>query len=94
MPNRSASASTWSIDPSTWEVTQAADLVQARFKHRMVELDGMVVVVGGQTSGQNFDSIEALDEVSGTWKSLGVTLKTARNGHSLLTLPGTAKDYC
>ena len=94
MPNRSSSASTWSIDPSTWEVTQTADLVQARFKHRMVELDGKVVVVGGQTTGQNFDSIEALDEVSGTWKNIGVTLKTARNGHSLLTLPGTAMDYC
>jgi len=94
LPNRSASASTWRIDPSTWEVTQGADLVQARFKHRMVELDGRVVVVGGQTSGQNFDSIEALDEVSGTWKSIEVSLKTARNGHSLLTLPGNAKDYC
>lgn len=94
LPDRSPSASTWKIDPSTWEVTQAADLVQGRFKHRMAELDGRVVVVGGQTNGQNFDSIEELDEVSGTWKNTGVNLKTARNGHSLLILPGTSQDYC
>ena len=94
LPNRSLSASTWKVDPSTWEVIQAADFVQGRFKHRMAELDGRVVVVGGQTNGQNFDSIEELDEVSGTWKNTGVNLKTARNGHSLLILPGTSQDYC
>ena len=94
LPDRSPSASTWKIDPSTWKVTQAADLVQGRFKHRMAELDGRVVVVGGQTNDQNFDSIEELDEVSGTWKNTGVNLKTARNDHSLLILPGTSQDYC
>ena len=61
---------------------------------RVEKLDGKVVVVGGQTSRQNFDSIEELDEISGKWKSSGTSLKTARNGHSLLSVPGTSEDFC
>ena len=76
------------------QVIQYSDLVQARFKHRMAKLDDKVVVVGGQTSRQNFDSIEELDEISGKWKSSGISLKTARNGHSLLYVPGTSEDFC
>lgn len=86
--------STWLVQPSTWLVTRAGDLVQGRAKHQLVEVKGRLVAVGGEAGRRHLASVEEWDGEALRWSTSSMRLREGRNGHVLLQIPGREEDFC
>jgi N-acetylneuraminic acid mutarotase len=81
--NFNTSAELFSVENDSW--SQTGGLNVERMDHTAVNLDGKVLVAGGQNSAQYLDSTEIFDPALGSWV-FGGTMLNARSVHSMNTL--------
>ena len=67
------------LDLDTEQWSRAGDLTTWRYRSRLVTLNDRVILLGGEhRDGSSMETVEELDMGQGTWRRLGVRMKTPR----------------
>ena len=93
--NGNYQASTFLYKISNGSIKKLGDLQTARKEHRMVEMEGRILVLGGESDiFGRLSSVEEFDRSTETWSPANFSLKAKRQNFALISLPGTPADYC